>query len=536
MPMHERRATWLVAVAVVWLVLLLPADPRALGIAALRVPLELPLLVLFLALTASPARIVRGLVTAALTASVVLKLADLGMEAAFRRPFNPVLDGPLIVSAWQLASGALGWPIALAGVLVLVAAVALVGVLCWWATGRLVGRLAGRASSRTRTVPATLAALCLGLVAIDASRTADLPGGAGTTRLVADHVSAAVAARSDLAAFRADAARDPWARAAPADILPALAGVDVLVVFVESYGRAAVEAPLYAPTVTAALRDAAAALAENGLAARSGFLASPITGGQSWLAHATLLSGLTIDNQGKYRALLGSPRRTLLHLGQGAGWQTAAVAPAITLAWPEADWFGYDRVLAARDLGYRGTPFGWVTMPDQYTLATAERELLAPSDRPPEMAEIVLVSSHAPWTPLPPLLPWDEVGDGHVYTPALRAGDAPEVVWRDEIRVRDQYRRAIDYSLRALAAFVARPSARPRLLVVLGDHQPAAFVSGDPEGRDVPVHVIGPPALLARLDGWGWTPGMIPAADAPVWPMAAFRDRFLAAFGPDPMR
>ena len=56
---------------------------------------------------------------------------------------------------------------------------------------------------------------------------------------------------------------------------------------------------------------------------RSAWLTSPIFGGQSWLAHATLLSGLAIDNQGRYRALLASPRRTLLHLAQGAGWRTA---------------------------------------------------------------------------------------------------------------------------------------------------------------------------------------------------------------------
>ena len=50
----------------------------------------------------------------------------------------------------------------------------------------------------------------------------------------------------------------------------------------------------------------------------------------------------------------------------------------------------------------------------------------------------------------------------------------------------------------------------------------------------MPVHVIGPPGLLARLDAWGWTPGLIPAPDAPVWPMSAFRDRFLAAFAAAP--
>jgi hypothetical protein len=38
--------------------------------------------------------------------------------------------------------------------------------------------------------------------------------------------------------------------------------------------------------------------------------------------------------------------------------------------------------------------------------------------------------------------------------------------------------------------------------------------------------------VLDRVAGWGWTDGLRPAADAPVWRMDAFRDRFLTAFGP----
>ena len=109
------------------------------------------------------------------------------------------------------------------------------------------------------------------------------------------------------------------------------------------------------------------------------------------------------------------------------------------------------------------------------------------------------------------------------------------MVWRDRDRVRDQYRQSLDYVLRVVPAFAARlaarPAARPTLLVVLGDHQPAAFVSEDDKSRDVPLHLIGPPDLIAKLDGWGFTPGLVPAADAPVWRMDAFRDRFLEAFG-----
>jgi hypothetical protein len=60
--------------------------------------------------------------------------------------------------------------------------------------------------------------------------------------------------------------------------------------------------------------------------------------------------------------------------------------------------------------------------------------------------------------------------------------------------------------------------------------QPAPLVAGANAGHDVPIVIIGPPDVLAALDGWGWTPGTIPADDAPVWLMQDFRDRFLAAY------
>jgi hypothetical protein len=68
-------------------------------------------------------------------------------------------------------------------------------------------------------------------------------------------------------------------------------------------------------------------------------------------------------------------------LAQGAGFRTAAVMPQITLPWPEAALMGFDTVLAAADLGYRGLPFNWVTMPDQFTLAAFERMELGDGPR-----------------------------------------------------------------------------------------------------------------------------------------------------------
>src|SRR3546814_8758507 len=111
---------------------------------------------------------------------------------------------------------------------------------------------------------------------------------------------------------------------------------------------------------------------------------------------------------------MASDRRTLVHGFRRAGWRTVAAMPAITMPWPEGDYFGFDTVYAAADLGYRGDPFNWVTMPDQYTLAALQRlEFARPGAgksgperqaRPPVMATLALISSHAPWTPIPPAI------------------------------------------------------------------------------------------------------------------------------------
>ncbi|PZQ48014.1 MAG: sulfatase [Rhodovulum sulfidophilum] len=520
------------AVALLWTALAVPDRPADVGIAALLVPpLELPPLLIGLALLRGWAlHSARILVAAVLSMMTALRVADIAAYAAFARPFNPALDGDLVPSAVRLASGTFG-PILTALICVaLVAVYFLVALLFWWAAGRVAALGPARAGARRWLG----AAFCLAFVplALDLGGRPTPLGEARTTAIAAAHLRDAVAASEDISRFRAAAAGDPRAADAPGAILPALAGHDVFVVFVESYGRSALENPLYAPTIRATLAASAEALASEGLAARSGWLTAPMVGGQSWFAHGTLLAGIRIDSQARYGALIESQRETLPRLAQRAGWRSVAVMPAITLPWPEARYFGYDTVLAAKDLGYAGPPFNWVTMPDQFTLASFERQALDPAPRPPVIAEIALISSHAPWTPIPPLLPWDALGDGEVFDAYARAGESPEALWRDPDKVRAQYRAAIDYALRTVLAFAGRRAETAPLFVILGDHQPANFVSGDPVSRDVPIHLVGPPELVDRIAGWGWAPGLLPDPATPAWPMEDFRDRFLDAFGP----
>lgn len=522
------------AAFLIWLLLIVPSRPSDLTAERLLIlPLELPIMIAGLMLLRGAAlRVARAVVTAILVAGLVLRLADLATRTAFARPFNPVFDADLVPAAVRLTAGTIGViPTALVCVLAFAATVGLVV-----AVFRATGWIAAMTPSHTgpRTAIAAVLAVSLLSAAFDLSGRPPPFGSTRATRLAAEDVHVALNAYADLARFRREAELDDMAGLATHAILPDLRGRDVFIVFVESYGRSALESPLYAPKIRATLARNEAALSRLGLSARSGWLEAPMTGGQSWLSHGTLLSGLRIDSQPRYDALMASPRLTLPRIAQNAGWRSVAVMPAITLEWPEADYFGYDSVLSAKALGYAGQPFDWVTMPDQYTLAAFERLELDRTGRPPIMAEVALISSHAPWTPIPPLIPWEDVGDGMVFDEWATTGERPDVLWLDQDKVRAQYRKALEYAVSATLSFAARRAATEPIFIVLGDHQPVGFVSGDRENRDVPVHLIGPSEIVERADEWNWTPGLLPSSDVDSWPMEAFRDRFLTAFGEEP--
>ena len=207
-------------------------------------------------------------------------------------------------------------------------------------------------------------------------------------------------------AVPADPGSDAFGNTPGEDLLTALRGKDVVIAFVESYGRDAVEDPEFAPQVGAVLDAGNRRLRAAGFASRSAFLTSSTAGGSSWLAHATLLSGLWIDNQQRYGDLASSHRMTLTGAFRRANWRTVGVMPGNDSAWPESGSLGYDQIYDATDMGYQGPRFSWATMPDQYTLSRFERTEHTSRDRRPVMAEITLVSSHAPWEPIPRLIDW----------------------------------------------------------------------------------------------------------------------------------
>ena len=223
---------------------------------------------------------------------------------------------------------------------------------------------------------------------------------------------------------------------------------------------------------------------------------------------------------------------TLTSLFGQAGWRTVFDVPADTEDWPEGkDFYDFEQYYDSRNVDYEGPKFGYAPMPDQYTLEDFRRRELAPADRPPVMAEIDLISSHHPWTPLPHMVPWDQVGDGSVYDGMPEQGESSKEVFRDPEAVKRVYGESVEYSWQALTSFLTTYNDPNLVLVVLGDHQPHTYVSGEHAGHDVPISVIAQdPAVMERIAGWGWQDGLRPSPDATVWRMDTFRDRFLDAF------
>ncbi len=200
-------------------------------------------------------------------------------------------------------------------------------------------------------------------------------------------------------------------------VLSKLEGKDVVIAFLESYGRVAVQDSALSAGVSEVLREGGAQLARDGYSAQSAFLTSPTFGGVSWLAHSTLQSGVWTDSQQKYDRLVSSDRFTLTRAFSDSGWRTVSVVPSNREPWTiGTSFYGYDDIVDSRNMGYRGPSFGYALVPDQYTWQRFhDRELAGPHS--PVMAEIDFVSSHTPWTPVPQLVPWTSIGDGSVFDP-----------------------------------------------------------------------------------------------------------------------
>jgi phosphatidylglycerophosphate synthase len=525
-------ALTVLALLLVWAALIAPNQPSDFTLGAfVRLPLELLVVVaLSVLLPATARRVLVVVVGAVLSVLVVVKVLDIGFITAFDRPFDPVSDSSYVGIGIETLGDAIGR--SSANLAVAAIAVLLVGLLALpvLALVRLTRVAAGHRDWALR------AAAVLGVIWV-ALRVVGAPvASTSAAALAVDEVKTVQSGLRAQEILAREIPRDRF-RVTPGDrLLTGLRGKDVLLLFVESYGRVAVQGSSFSPGVDTVLDKGTAQLGAGGFSSRSAFLSSSTFGGLSWLAHSTLQSGIRIGTQRGYNQLVKSDRLTLSGAFKRAGWRTVSEDPANKRTWPEgSSFYHYDKIYDRRNVGYRGPGFGLPPMPDQYVLEALQRLELAKRQRPPLFAEVDLISSHAPWTRIPRLIPWDDVGDGSIFHRVPVQESTRAALFGDSERARAAYGHSIEYTMSTIVSFVQRYGNDKTVVVLLGDHQPATTVTGQGASHDVPISVIAhDPKVMAQISGWGWQDGLRPSPQAPVWPMEAFRDRFLGAFGSRP--
>ena len=301
----------------------------------------------------------------------------------------------------------------------------------------------------------------------------------------------------------------------PVSDLDRLGQGDVLVIFFESQGALVFDDPRFAAPLAGDFAALERSLTASGWKIASARVESSTFGGSSWLAHSSLLSGLRIADQGDYHDLLSSDRATLVSRFAAAGYRTVALMPGLRHAWPEGQFYGFDRILDAERLEYRGPAYGGWVIPDQYSLRRAHQIEIAPTGRSPLLIVFPTINSHAPFAPLPPYEPdWN-----YFDTPppgAVTASGAVELNARlDGEELASAYVRSIRYNLAVLGGYLCHHAPANALLLALGDHQPPAIVGGRDISWQTPVHVFSrDSALIGAFQAAGFQAGIKPGLTA----------------------
>lgn len=475
--------------------------------------IDLAVLLLVLALAAArwslAGRALRNALIGVYLALILGRYVDVTVPALMGRSINLYWDSQHVPRVAALfADSVARWQLLL-GVLALLAFLAALIALLRWALGAILAALARPAGRRW------LGALSLTLLALY---------GAGrlSPRLPTEHWFALPVAGMFAEQIRlvlaATVFRDRnWLAGRPplpeSDLMRLERG-DLFVLFFESYGALVFDDPRFAAPLAGEFAELERSLAAAGWRSASARVESSTFGGVSWLAHSSLLSGLRIADQGDYQDLLASDRATLAGRFAAAGYRSVAVMPGLKYPWPEGDFYRFDRIYNTERLDYRGPTYGWMAIPDQYSLYRVHQIETAPAGRPPLFVFFPTINSHAPFAPLPPYRPdWTRF-DASAAAPA--ATETVELDRRlDGEALAAAYIQSVRYNLAVLGGYLRQYAPPDALLLVLGDHQPPAVVGGRDISWQVPVHLFSRNAgLVGAFVATGFKPGMTPGATA----------------------
>lgn len=454
---------------------------------------------------------------------------DVVAPALYGRPVNLYWDARHLSAVAAMMTDAVATPVLAAGVLGVAALVAAVYAGARIALG---GVGAALGVPRLRAALGVLAVATIGAYALsDASGRASLPVPAFAPPVSATYWHQARLLGAQLTMRQA--AVDTSRRFADSD-LSRVRGSDVFLTFIESYGAVTYDRDEVAGPLAAARDRLLADIHASGREVISAFVESPTFGGSSWLAHVSLITGVETRDERDNATLMAQERETLVTAFARRGYRTVALMPGLRQAWPEGAFYGFDRIYSMGDFAYRGPRFGWWTVPDQFALARLD--VLEPGHAPdrPRFVFFPTTSTHAPFGPTAPYQPdWTRLLTAEPYEePALSEALARVP---DYLNMTPSYVNAVDYAYASVGGYLRTRRDRDLVMVMLGDHQPAAAVAGEGASWDVPVHVIARPGpVLDRMKAHGFVEGLSPPRPA-IARMHALLPALLEAFG-DPVR
>jgi len=311
--------------------------------------------------------------------------------------------------------------------------------------------------------------------------------------------------------------------------LAKLAGKNVHLILVESYGQTVLERPLFVNSVRTTFDSFESELGARGFSIVSNLMDSPTYGGHSWLAHTTLATGVRTATQLDYEVVCAKAPKTIARFFHDAGYRTVVAQPGTTRPWPKGEFFGFDQKYYLWNFDYVGPSYAWATMPDQYVLDFVRRRELSPA-KGSLFIQYILVSSHAPWSELPPAIDdWSKVRNGDIYNHL--EGTSYPIVWPSFANASEAYIASIKYDFEVLKRYLADYVTDDSLVVILGDHQPVAEVNDDSPSRGVPIHVLSRnPKLLEPFVARGYTAGLRAHYDRIRPGLEQFLPYFLADF------
>lgn len=305
---------------------------------------------------------------------------------------------------------------------------------------------------------------------------------------------------------------------------------DVLLVFAESYGAITFDNAQQAEALATPRDELTRAIQTSGRFVVSARVTAPTFGGSSWLSHAALLAGVDTTDPADHDLLLASQRPTLVRHFARNGYRTVGWMPGLKRPWPEGSFYGFDRLADDAGIGYRGIDFGYWRIPDQAAMALLQAQELDRSEqREPRFAVFATTSTHAPFNPIAPFVTdWASLTRPDAYAPAeASATQTGSALLRQPLT---QYLASMRYQYAWISEYLQYWAPRPMVVVIVGDHQPPALVSGQGASWDVPVHVISDdPALLQRLLGSRFVPGLTPPTQA-LGSMSALTSVLLEVF------